>query len=214
MTTGTRTQVRRRRRGQQLEADLLDATWEELVQVGFANLTMESVAARAHTGIAVLYRRWANKDELVFAAIQHHRDANPVAAPDTGALRSDLLAHLTALSDALAGFFAIAAAAAFSGLLAGTGLTPSQVRDKVMDTQKPRDRIPYQRAHDRGEVDLERIPPAVLALPYDLVRHDLLMDLRPLKPARIRSIVDELFLPLVESFGAREGNPARRAGRR
>jgi AcrR family transcriptional regulator len=214
MTTGTRRQVRHRRRGQQLEADLLDATWEELVQVGFANLTMESVAARAHTGIAVLYRRWANKDELVFAAIRHRRDATPVAVPDTGALRSDLLAHLTALSEALAGFFAIAAAAAFSGLLAGTGLTPSQVRDKVMDSQKPHARIPYRRAHDRGEVDLERIPPAVLALPYDLVRHDLLMDLKPLKPARIRSIVDELFLPLVESFGAREGNPARRARRR
>ncbi|XXZ19883.1 helix-turn-helix domain-containing protein [Sorangium sp. So ce307] len=85
MTTGTQRQVRRRRRGQQLEADLLDATWEELVQVGFANLTMESVAARARTGIAVLYRRWANKDELVFAAIEHRRDANPVAVPDTGA---------------------------------------------------------------------------------------------------------------------------------
>ncbi|XXZ47349.1 TetR/AcrR family transcriptional regulator C-terminal ligand-binding domain-containing protein [Sorangium sp. So ce327] len=165
---------------------------------------MESVAARARTGIAVLYRRWANKDELVLAALQHRRDVNPVAVPDTGALRSDLLAHLTALSDALAGFFAIAAAAAFSGLLAGTGLTPSQVRDKVMDTRKPRVRIPYQRAHDRGEIDLERIPSAVLAMPYDLVRHDLLMDLKPLKPARIQSIVDELFLPLVQSFGTRE----------
>ncbi|WP_437742211.1 TetR/AcrR family transcriptional regulator [Sorangium sp. So ce1504] len=214
MTTGTRTRARRRRRGAQLEADLLDATWEELVEVGFANLTMESVAARARTGIAVLYRRWANKDELVLAALQHRRDVSPVAVPDTGALRSDLLAHLTALSDALAGFFAIAAAAAFSGLLAGTGLTPSQVRDKVMDTRKPRVRIPYQRAHDRGEIDLERIPSAVLALPYDLVRHDLLMDLKPLKPARIQSIVDELFLPLVQSFGARDVNAARRARRR
>ncbi|WP_437292352.1 TetR-like C-terminal domain-containing protein [Sorangium sp. So ce406] len=175
---------------------------------------MESVAARARTGIAVLYRRWANKDELVFAAIQHRRDGSPVAVPDTGALRSDLLAHLTALSDALAGFFAIAAAAAFSGLLASTGLTPSQMRDKVMDTQKPRVRILYQRAHDRGEVNLERIPSAVLAMPYDLVRHDLLMDLKPLKPARIQSIVDELFLPLVQSSGAREGNAARRVRRR
>ncbi|HTN90332.1 MAG TPA: TetR-like C-terminal domain-containing protein [Sorangium sp.] len=150
----------------------------------------------------------------MFAAIQHRRDASPVAVPDTGALRSDLLAHLTALSDALAGFFAIAAAAAFSGLLAGTGLTPSQMRAKVMDTQKPRVRILYQRAHDRGEVNLERIPSAVLAMPYDLVRHDLLMDLKPLKPARIQSIVDELFLPLVQSFEAREGSAARRVRRR
>ena len=45
--------------------------------------------------------------------------------------------------------------------------------------------------------DLERIPAAVLAMPFDLVRHDLLMDLKPPKPERIQAIVDELFLPLV-----------------
>jgi hypothetical protein len=36
-------------------------------------------------------------------------------------------------------------------------------------------------------------------MPFDLVRHDLLMDLEPPKPARVRSIVDDLFLPLVRS---------------
>jgi len=56
----------------------------------------------------------------------------------------------------------------------------------------------YRRAHDRGEIDLDRIPSAVLAMPFDLVRHDLLMDLRPLKAARIRAIVDDLFLPLAQ----------------
>ena len=60
----------RRRRGPQLEAALLEAAWDELIEVGFAVLTMESVAARAHTGVAVLYRRWANKDELVLAFLR------------------------------------------------------------------------------------------------------------------------------------------------
>jgi AcrR family transcriptional regulator len=195
--------VRRRRHGAQLERALLAAAWDELVETGYARLTMESIAVRARTSEAVLYRRWANKDQLVFAAIQNHRNANPVAVPDTGALRSDLLAQLTALSEALAGFYAIAAAAAFSGLLADTGLTPAQARDKVMDAQSlPRVRTIYQHAHDRGEIDLGRIPAAVLSMPFDLVRHDLLMDLRPLRPARIQSIVDELFLPLVQSHRA------------
>ena len=40
-------------------------------------------------------------------------------------------------------------------------------------------------------------------MPFDLVRHDLLMDLKPLEPARIRSMVDELFLPLVPSGSQR-----------
>ncbi|MCG5468894.1 TetR/AcrR family transcriptional regulator [Micromonospora sp. LAH09] len=206
MTTEAPKVARPRRHGKQLESALLAAAWDELVEVGYAHLTMDSIARRARTSEAVLYRRWANKDQIVLAAITHHRNTNPVAVPDTGTLRNDLLAHLAALSDTLAGFFAIAAAAAFSGLLADTGLTPHQVRDKIMNAQQPpHGRIVYQRAHDRGEIDLGRIPSAVLAMPFELVRHDMLMDLNPLQPARIQSIVDELFLPLLQDRHCRDG---------
>jgi len=193
--------VRHRRRGQQLEAALLDAAWDELVEVGFGSLTMESVAARAQTGVAVLYRRWPNKDELVLAAIAHYGDARPVENPDTGTLRGDLLALLSAFGQARATFMAVAAAAAFSGLLRSTGLTLAQARDKVLgDERLSRAQIIYRRAHDRGEITLDDVPAAVLAMPMDLVRHDLFMTLEPLGPARIQSIVDELFLPLVMSY--------------
>jgi AcrR family transcriptional regulator len=201
VTTPAPEQVRRRRRGQELESALLDAAWDELVEVGFARLTMESVAARAKTGIAVLYRRWPNKDQLVFAAIEHYGLAHQVAVPDTGNLRDDLLALLTGMSEARAPFVAVAAAAAFSGLLADTGLTPAQVRERILADQRPlrRDQIVYRRAHDRGEIDLDRIPSAVLDMPFDIVRHDLFMNLKPLSRARLRSIVDELFLPLAQA---------------
>jgi AcrR family transcriptional regulator len=189
-----------RRRGPALETALLDAAWDELLAVGFGKLTMESVAVRARTGIAVLYRRWANKDELVLAAIEHYRNGHPVDVPDTGTLRGDLIAALAGMGEARAAFFAVAAAAAFSGLLAGTGLTPTQVRDRIIGDQRlARIRTIYQRAHDRGEIDLKLIRSAVLAMPFDLVRHDLLMDLKPVKRSRVESIVDELFLPLVRS---------------
>jgi hypothetical protein len=36
-------------------------------------------------------------------------------------------------------------------------------------------------------------------MPFDLVRHDLLMDLKPVQAERIRSIIDDLFLPLVRT---------------
>jgi AcrR family transcriptional regulator len=194
------TPVRHRRRGPLLESALLEAAWNELVEVGFAGLTMESVAARARTGVAVLYRRWANKDELVLAAIEHYGRTHPIEIPDTGTLRGDLLGLLGAMSRARATFMAVSAAAGFSGLLASTGLTPGQAREKMLDDQRIRgDQVIYRRAHDRGEINLERIPPAVLAMPFDLVRHDLFMNLEPVEPARIASIVDEIFLPLVAS---------------
>lgn len=198
MTAGD---TRQRRRGPELEAALLDAAWGELVEVGFAKLTMESVAVRAGTGVAVLYRRWANKDELALAALEHYRTSHPVEVPDTGSLRGDLIAALTGMGRARAAFFAITAATAFSGLMAGSGLTPTQVRDRILGEQRlAHIRAIYQRAHDRGEIDLEHIPAAALAMPFDLARHDLLMDLKPIEPERIHAIVDELFLPLVHRY--------------
>jgi len=109
--------ARRRRHGKELEAALLTAGWDELVEAGYARLTMGSVAARARNSEPVLYRRWAGKDQLVLAAIEHHRKANPVAVPDTGTLRGDLIAQLTAMSESLAGFFAITGTLAFYGAL-------------------------------------------------------------------------------------------------
>src|SRR6185312_1413331 len=76
--------TRQRRRGEELETALLAAAWDELVEAGFARLTMESVAARAKTGVAVLYRRWPNKDDLVLAAIAAYGLAHPVEVANTG----------------------------------------------------------------------------------------------------------------------------------
>lgn len=192
----------RRRHGAELEAAILDAAWDELLAVGYARLTMGSVAVRAQTSEPVLYRRWPNKDGLVIAALQRFRDANPVELPDTGALRTDLVAELTAISAARAPFFAIVVGAAMSGLLADTGMTPAEVRARVMsDLPATRDRALYRRAAARHEIDLDRVPESVLAMPFDLVRQDLLMQLAPPSDERVTTIVDELFLPLVSRHG-------------
>ena len=190
--------VRHRRRGEELESAILDAAWDELVEVGYASLTMESVATRAATGVAVLYRRWPNKEQLVLAAIGHYRSSRPVEIPDTGTLRGDLLALLGSMSLARSSFTAVAVGAAFSGLMAGTGMTPAEGRERLLGDQPlVRAEAIYRRAHERGELDLDQVPPAVLTMPFDLVRHDLIMSLRPLGPERLATIVDDLFLPLV-----------------
>jgi AcrR family transcriptional regulator len=189
-------QVRHRRRGEELEQAVLTAAWDELVDAGFASLTMESVAARARTGVAVLYRRWSNKDDLVMAALQHYGRTRRIEIPDTGTLRGDMLALLGNVSDGRTSFTTVITAT-FAGLLANSGLTPAQVRERIMDDRPFWSDEIYRRAQERGEIDLDRIPPAVLAMPFDLMRHDLLMTLRPVAPERIKSIVDDLFLPLV-----------------
>lgn len=193
--------VTRRRHGKELERAILRATWQDLIDGGYARLTMASVASRAQTSEPVLYRRWSNKQQLVFAAIVNYRESHPVETPDTGCLRTDLLAHLSSISECFAGLFAVAVGASFSGLLNDTGMTPAQIREQAMnEPPSPQQRVVFQRAQRRGEVDLERIPSDVLALPFDLVRHDLLLGFEPIAAERIYAIVDDLFIPLVAQF--------------
>ncbi|TDV49682.1 TetR/AcrR family transcriptional regulator [Actinophytocola oryzae] len=201
-TKTTSDAVKRRRRGTELEHALLTAAWDELAEAGFARLTMESVADRARTGVAVLYRRWPNKDELVFAAIRHYGDTHPIVIPDTGSLREDMIELLANIN---AGRIELATlvGATFAGLHDSAGLTPEDVRNIVRGDGPRRSDVVFRRAHDRGEIDLTRIPQDVLELPFQLVRHDVLMTLRPVTAERIRSIVDDVFWPLVTGPYAR-----------
>lgn len=73
------------------EADeaIVQATVELLAEVGYRSLTVEQVRARSGVGKATIYRRYANKDELVRAAMVHlHHDLPE--PDDTGSLRGDL----------------------------------------------------------------------------------------------------------------------------
>ena len=170
-------------------------------------MTMGTVARRAHTGVAVLYRRWHNKESLVLAALGHYREQNPVQTPDTGTLRGDLLANLTSLSSARAAVFAVAGAAYLSGLISATPRNPEQVRMAIVGEKiDPRTRPVYLRAALRHDIELDLIPNSVLSMPFDLVSYELAMTFEPVPSSRIVEIVDDLFMPLVE----RHQSPGRR----
>jgi AcrR family transcriptional regulator len=93
---------RSRRRGEVLERALYEATLAELAAVGYGGLTMEGIAARAQTGKAALYRRWASKHDLVHAALNHAVPPLPDPRPGRSP-RDNLLAVFTTHRDILAG---------------------------------------------------------------------------------------------------------------
>ncbi|MGH3187436.1 MAG: TetR-like C-terminal domain-containing protein [Streptosporangiaceae bacterium] len=103
---------------------------------------------------------------------------HPVDVPDTGSLRGDMIGMLGNFSNARA-TFATVISAVFSGLLASTGLTPAEVREKVIADRPLSSEQIFTRAHERGEIDLHSISPVVLAMPFDLMRHDMLMTYKP-----------------------------------
>ncbi|MFA1541545.1 TetR/AcrR family transcriptional regulator [Actinomadura monticuli] len=190
----------RRRRGKTLEDALLRAAWDELVETGYAALTMEGVAVRAGTSRAVLYRRWPGKSELVVAAIRHRRETAPVIAPDTGSLRGDLIALLRS-STRLRIDLAAMIGAQLGGLFAETGTTPAELRDSLLGERGSLwSAEVYRRAADRGELVPGSIPESVLAMPFDLLRHDMIMTFESVPDERVIGIVDELFLPLLARY--------------
>ena len=187
-----------RRRGAELEEALLEAAWQELTAVGYGRFTFEGVAARAGTSRPVLYRRWPQRSDLAIAALRHFSRREAVVAPDTGSLRDDLIRLLTEFSarrSSLVTLFAVQ----MGEYLAETGTTPAQLRDEYINARSQP--LAYEtvlrRAVERGEIDAERLTPRVTALPGDLLRHELLMNLKPATPETITEIVDEVFLPLV-----------------
>ena len=185
-----------RRRGETLERALLDAAWAELTERGYDELTIDAVATRAGTSRAVLYRRWPSKQDLVLAALTHHVKADPVATPDTGSLRGDVVALLreankvrprlvTQLLTRLGGFYAEA----------GTNLAELSIyvlggRDAILDAV-------IERAVARGEIESGQVSERVARVPIDLFRYEMLMTFQAVSDRVIEEIVDEVFLPLV-----------------
>ena len=70
------------------------ATVELLREIGYENITMESVAARAQVSKATIYRRWRNKAAMVADSVHHYAFCNAPTI-DTGSLRGDLIEVLT-----------------------------------------------------------------------------------------------------------------------
>jgi AcrR family transcriptional regulator len=69
---------------------VLDATAALLAEAGYRALTVEVISARSGVARSTIYRHWNNVAELAVEAFDHALGPNP-PAPDTGALRADLL---------------------------------------------------------------------------------------------------------------------------
>lgn len=183
-----------RRRGTELEGAILEAGWDLLMSEGYQGFTFEALADRAKTGKAVLYRRWPDKEALLLAVLAHRGLGVPAEAPDTGSLREDVLSLLRS-----ANRFGDSAAAMFSTLLGAyfdeTKTTPAELRSRLLGNRSKAMVLVVEKAIARGELTGE-LPPRVMTLPIDLLRHDLIMNLKRVPDEVIVDIVDNAFLPL------------------
>jgi len=144
------TRPRGRPRDPAIDDAILTATRQLLLDVGYAGLTMEAIAAGARVGRPTLYRRYPTKAALVFEAVFGKTKTHP--DPDTGNLVDDLR---EAYSWAVEEFAAPEARVALPGLLADLSANPQLaqlVRTLVIEPEYTRVHAALERAQRRGEI--------------------------------------------------------------
>jgi AcrR family transcriptional regulator len=138
-----------RPRDPRIDAAILEATADLLVEIGYSSLTMAAVAERAGTTKTALYRRWSSKADLV------HEAAFPAAptalATPEGNVAADIRAMIAAARDV---FTSPLVRAALPGLIADMAADPD-LNTRVMGRfigvfDVVRERLVH--AVDRGEV--------------------------------------------------------------
>jgi AcrR family transcriptional regulator len=138
-------------RGARRAAAILDATLQLLGEVGYDQLTIDAVAARAGSSKATIYRRWPDKSALVCAALIDASRRHPELPAGATSLREDLLV-LIAL---MAKLGATEDPGAFASLLAAAQNDPAiaeAVRVTALEPRRRDCRDVIQRAIGRGEL--------------------------------------------------------------
>jgi AcrR family transcriptional regulator len=195
MMTKIAQQVHRPRVEGEREDEILDATVELLIELGYDRLTMDAVAREAHASKATLYRRWETKASLVVEALARAKASPHPVEHDTGHLRSDLIATFCG-NEGMSGNATQVMGAVLTALRSDPEFA-AEFREKFIAPKIALSNAIYERAQARGEIrkdiDVEIIAPALAGI---LMHRAFVMGIPP-DDATIERVVDNVILPAV-----------------
>lgn len=182
-------------RGKEREDAILAAALELIGETGYEAMTIDGIAARASASKATIYRRWRNKAELVRAALDAHDAQHNAAIPDTGALRSDLIAVMEALRDLSSGPYLTMIAA-----VAGACRHDKELAAAIQPHLDNDDLSPFlealRRAVDRGELSADADDKLVHDVAEAMIQRQLQVG-APFDETFIHRVVDDILLVLL-----------------
>ncbi|MEZ7125509.1 TetR/AcrR family transcriptional regulator [Nonomuraea sp. AD125B] len=137
-------------RGAKVRAAVHAATLAELVDKGYAALTVENIAQRAGVHKTTVYRRWKDRESLLTDALAEHM-ATDIPVPDTGSLETDLRALARSIVQA---FNSPAGQAILAAMFTGAAHLPeiAAARRHVFDDRLARVQPVVTRAVERGQL--------------------------------------------------------------
>lgn len=144
------------------------AVFEQLAQHGWADLTVDAVAAHAGVGKPAIYRRWRSKDEMILACLVSVGGDRAMPG-DTGKLRDDLLGFTRETTDLLNDALASRVIAAVLSALSTKPELATAMSERFRAPRRHAARDAFRRAVARGEIPSDvDIPLAIdlLAAPF------------------------------------------------
>lgn len=183
---------------------IYQAVLELLGEVGYDQMSMDAIAARARASKATIYRAWPHKPDLVMAALRHHFGDTP-EPPDTGTLRGDLIAHLRPtcqVADSAEGNVV-------TGLLSAATRNPELSRTLFQCTYEIKSvthETIIKRAKERGEIPDEVTAALLHEVMHAMVLTRKLWSVEPLDDVFVVHLVDDVLLPVLRHRAPR-GNP-------
>ncbi len=142
--------VRTGGRSARIREAVLAAAFSELIDSGYAALSVEAVASRAGVNKTSIYRRWPTLDDLLVDALTTW-SLEAFSDPDTGSIETDLLALGKQLAEVLNG----GVGRQVVGLVLTAGLRSAQLREttrRYFDHQARRATPIVTAAIERGEL--------------------------------------------------------------
>lgn len=187
-----------RRRGAELDSAIRTAVLELLGAHGPDGVTMEAVAAVAHTSKPVLYRRWPDRRALLRDTLMGVASTS-LPSQDTGSFRGDILAVLQAWKDLFAG----KTGPLMRSVLMAVAVDPeleATFRADVIGMRKREMDLIFARGVERGEVRADAPVELLRELGQSVLWHRLLITGDPIDDEVVTRLVDDILMPLVRPY--------------
>lgn len=172
---------------------ILDAVIDLVRKVGYEAMTMDAIAANAHTSKATLYRQWGGRAGLVVAALERYHP-HPSSPPDTGSLRGDLLGRVAQMDEKSAADVEL-----FGGLVRAVSVDEELrevIRTRLIDPGLSELDAVFERAIARGEIAPDN--PALAHVGYLIaafgLAHHFLRG-APATAADLTRLIDDVVVP-------------------
>ena len=167
------------------------AALELLIERGFAEVTIESIAARAGVGKTTVYRRWPCKADLIVNAF-FETVAARVHIRDSGDLRADFRRQLRLVVREMAGPNGRILATLIACMQMDADLAES-FRTRWLAVRRDEGRLALMRGIERGELSPKTDPDLVLDALYSPLHFRLLAGHGPLSTDFSDRLVDLVF---------------------